>query len=74
MTKLKKDDMIDMIIEGHVEDIKEWVLRDMDSLVSWLEIVLELEYKTKEELEEDYGSYLTSYEEEDDEEDEETED
>lgn len=62
MLKMKKEDMIDTIIEGHIDNIQEWVLKDIDSLSSWLEAVLELEDKTKEELIENYGSYLVSYE------------
>lgn len=55
---MTREEMIDLIIEGFISDICNWVARDLDSLDMWLRGRLELEKETKEGLEDEYGMYL----------------
>lgn len=46
------------IIENHMDEIEELVLRDKESLRSWLESTLALENKSKNQLIKEYSSYI----------------
>ena len=43
-----------IIIEEHIEDITEWVFRDLGSLDIWLTDILKLNEKSREELLNEY--------------------
>jgi uncharacterized membrane protein len=58
MARMSRKKMVERIIEGHVEEISEWALRDLDSLRAWLTEVLGLRAMDVRTLQEEFGSYL----------------
>jgi len=56
--------MIDCIIEGHIQDITEWAIRDLQSLENWLRNTLSLDNLSVDELHARFGAYLLGEEEE----------
>lgn len=53
----------DLIIDGHIDDIREWALRDTESLEAWLRNVLCIDNLTLERLLDDFRPYLDADEE-----------
>jgi hypothetical protein len=53
-----KKDMIDAVLDGHEDDIRNWVARDPGSLRTWLKNVLDLDSKTKDQIQEEFSAYV----------------
>jgi len=55
---MTKKEMIKQIVDNHVEDIREWVIRDEASLRAWIKEVLRLREMTKEQLKGEFSLYM----------------
>ncbi|MBU0493808.1 MAG: hypothetical protein KKA73_22260 [Chloroflexi bacterium] len=60
----EKEELIQAIVNGLIDDITQWVEHDLDSLDVWLRQALRLDRMSEGELRREYDAYLP--EEEDD--------
>ena len=58
VTVATKKQMIESVIDGHIDDIENWVYRDRDSLAVWLHGILGLDSKTKAQIKEEFEVYM----------------
>lgn len=68
MKRLPRNRVIETVLEYHMDDIEEWVLRDKTSLKLWLVDILELKRMKTDDIMEKYSNYFESEDEDDPEE------
>lgn len=60
---LNRSEILNRIIEGHLDDIQRWVRTDdFESLVQWIEDVLALDQEDSTALVSDYKCYFSDLE------------
>lgn len=60
-----REQVIEDVVEGHVQDIGEWFLRDVDSLRLWIRDVIAIDKMPLSEIRDRYGVYLNEDDDED---------
>ena len=55
---MTKKELIEKVVEGHVENVTEWALRDRGSLREWIKDILGIEKMNKTEIKEEFYTYL----------------
>lgn len=55
---MTKKEMIKSVVEGHMENVTEWALRDRASLRAWITDILDIKRMTKAQIQEEFSVYL----------------
>ena len=61
MKRIPRKRAIDIVLAGHIDDIEEWVLRDRESLRTWLYNTLDLGRMPVKDMREQFAAYFESY-------------
>lgn len=58
MAKITHDEACDIVLDGCIEDIQEWIYRDQDSLREWLHSVLNLDDMSTKSIVREFEIYF----------------
>ena len=66
MARPDKEDMIETVVGGHIDDIETWIREDRESLRKWLRLTLKLDHMSSEKIHSEFSAYFDGSEEEED--------